>query len=247
MTVQPWIGDLSKGWPTLDAATLKALGCIGAIGYAGCLDTGKNVAKYRVDDWRKNGLWVGLVCEDTNTYLQGGSSAGLAQARRLVAAASALGYDVNNCVLFLSADWNSRSTADLDAIVAACSAAKTVIKHLGLYGNSYALDATAHLTDVGWQSESTSFSYGLSPNANLQQIYADPRAQGHAIDVNNIIRRPLLMEGEPVTQPAPKDTVTTTDPTWNAIIDHNGVRMTAAQRLVDIEVNIDQIMRKLGI
>lgn len=243
----PWVADLSWAWPTLDGATLRNLGAEGVIAYAGCNDASKNVGKTRFDDWRAHGLWVGLVCEDSATYLQGGFQAGVAQAQRLVTAASSLGYDYHNCVLFLSADWNVQSQADLGAVYAACSGAKAHIPHLGLYSNSYALDHCAQLLSVGWQSDSTSFSNGLSAHANLQQIYNDPRAQGKSLDVNNIIRLPLLMEGEPVTQPAPKDTVTTTDPTWNAIIDHNGVKMTAAQRLVDIEVNIDQIMKKLGI
>lgn len=194
-----WIADLSKGWPTITGSILKGLGAGGVIVYAGCQDQAKNVSKARFQDYLTSGLKTALVVEDLADSLKGGKAIGQQQGESLYNAAGSLGYDRDHCVLYASADWNSRG-ADLDAIEAAMDGFGESIPFPGIYGNSYAIDrcwetATA---DSFWQSESTSFSYGLSVHTNIQQIFNDPRAKGYALDVNAIIRTPIGLMGETI-------------------------------------------------
>lgn len=202
-----WVADLSRAWPALTGRILRSLGADGAIGYAGCDDTSKNVSRERFDDWGNVGLWRALVIENGAEDLKGGASVGARQGKALYNAAGSLGYDRDNCVLFASADWDSRGR-DLDAIDAAMGAFNDYVPVPGLYGNSYALDRThaSGNVDKFWQSESVSFSNGISQVANMLQIYNDGRAHGFALDVNNILIQPLGFMGEPHTiQPEDDD------------------------------------------
>lgn len=193
-----WIADVSYAWDEMTSAKLKELGAVGVIGYAGCEDTAKNVGKARFEDWANSGLWVALVIENSGTSLLGGKAVGESQGSALVNAARNLGYDVDHCVLFASADWNSQSGSDLEAIQQAMVGFDSYVPVPGLYGNSYALN----LENLeGWQDSSDSFSNGLSGAAQLKQNYNDPRAGGNQIDVNDVIKQPLHFMGETMSQP----------------------------------------------
>jgi hypothetical protein len=193
----PWIADLSFDWPNLPGSVLTSLDADGVIGYAGCTDDRKNVSRDRFQDWLDSGLSVGLVIENGTTDLQGGASVGRAPGQALADAADKLGYDIEHCVLFASADWNARGT-DVAAVVDAMDAFGEWVDYPGIYGNSYVIDAChdARVADSFWQSDSTSFSYGISPHAHLLQRYNDPRAQSLALDVNDILKPSIGLMGE---------------------------------------------------
>jgi len=180
--------DLSRAWPTVTGAIVVEKGAKFVIVYAGCDDATKNVSKDRFDDYLRSGLWVALVIENSATALQGGKPTGQQQGAAVVRAASELGYAYNTCVLFASADWNSQSQTDLNEIQQAMIGFAESVPVPGLYGNSYALNLEKL---EGWQSDSQSFSSGVSQYAVMLQKYNDPRAGGLDVDVNVIQHLPL--------------------------------------------------------
>lgn len=190
--------DLSRDWLTITGADVVSKGAKFVIVYTGCDDTSKNVSKTRFDDYLSSGLAVALVIENSATSLQGGKPVGQAQGAAVVDGASALGYDYQRCVLFAAADWNSQSTSDLSAIQQALLGFSESVPVPGLYGNSFALNLERL---EGWQSDSQSFSDGVSQYAVLLQKYNDPRAGGLDVDVNVIQHLPLRFMGETVTGP----------------------------------------------
>lgn len=189
--------DLSRGWSTITVDEIVATGAKFAIVYAGCDDTTKNISQTRFNEYRSK-LAVALVIENSATSLQGGKPIGQAQGAKIVAAAESLGYDRATCVLFASADWNSQSQADLSDIQQAMLGFSESVSVPGLYGNSFALNLERI---EGWQSESQSFSDGVSQYAVLLQKFNDPRAGGLDVDVNVIQHLPLHFMGETMSGP----------------------------------------------
>ncbi|HEY2086385.1 MAG TPA: hypothetical protein VGH54_10235 [Mycobacterium sp.] len=199
-TIAPWIADLSFGHDNVSGATLKARGCVGVICYAGCDDTRKNATKANVDDWLAHSLLLGVVIENGAEDILGGAPAGHYLGSNLATGVKSLGYDLSSFVGYLAADWNT-AVAQESTVDAGMAAFASHIPIPGLYGNSYAIDyiiSHGHAKH-GWQSNSTSFSYGPSPHADLLQRYNDPRAAGLPVDVNDIQHTPLGLMGERMT------------------------------------------------
>lgn len=195
-----FIVDASFGHAAVTPDAMRRIGASGAILYAGCSDPTKNATAAEVHALLDAGFSVGLVIEETATALRGGYDVGLAHGRAIVAAARAMSYDVDGCVLYASGDWNTQGS-DLDAVSAAMHGFASVVPVPGYYGNSYAIDrvvAQGHAR-FGWQSDSASFSNGASANAHLLQRYNDPRAGGLPVDVNDIARTPLGLMGDDMT------------------------------------------------
>jgi hypothetical protein len=214
----PWIADLSFGHDSVKGAVLKARGCVGVIGYAGCDDNGKNATKANVADWLASGLLVGLVIENGAQDVLGGAAAGHYLGTNVMTGAKAVGYDTANCVLYVAADWNTTAGQE-PAVDAALAAFASHVPHPGLYGNSYAIDYVighGH-AQYGWQSNSTSFSYGPSPHAQLLQRYNDPRAAGLPVDVNDIQHTPFGLMGEDMPL-APAEIEAIAAAVWNHVI-----------------------------
>lgn len=188
-----FVADVSFDSASMTGAILTSLGCSGVIGYAGCADTAKNVSKATFEDWLAHGLQVSLVIENGATDMANPAN-GAPMGHAILTAAQALGYDVANCVLWASADFDvppgSKTLAAVDECMAAFSG---VVPNGGLYANSYAIDYSWHSGSAvkWWQSDSKSFSNGTSVHAHLQQQFNDPRAKGQPIDVNDILRTPL--------------------------------------------------------
>jgi hypothetical protein len=217
-----WVADISFAWPTLTGRLLRGLGAVGVIGYTGCDDARKNVGIERVADWRSAGLAVGLVVENSPDGLAGGADVGAAWGRSVMAGARSVGYPTADCALFASADFRTDAHS-IELVAAAMKAFARVVPVPGLYGSSYVLDRCADDCTfyVGWQSDSTAWSNGLSGHANLAQRYADPRAHGYALDVSDIIRGPLHLWGDPL--PVPADDIDQEDPAmWLIIRQQNG-------------------------
>ena len=195
-----WVADLSYAWSTLTGAVLRSLGAGGVIGYAGCDDFRKNVSHDRVQDWITAGLWTGLVIENGPRDLASGAAVGAAHASKLIAAARMVDYDYQHCVLFTGADFDE-TAADYAGTLAGWNAFADTVPVPGYYGDSDSIDyLAAHAGRppvVCWQSESGSFSpEHPSPHAQVWQRFNDSRAQGHALDVNDILSLPLYMMGE---------------------------------------------------
>jgi glycoside hydrolase-like protein len=192
-----FIIDASFAHAEMTPSALRGIGASGAILYAGCDYAPKNATRAEVQALLSAGLMVGLVIENFATDALKGAVEGARQGRNIRAAAVAMGYDVDHCVLFAGADWNTQANQEpaVDAFMAAFAREVGVP---GFYGNSYAIDyvATGKHAQVFWQSDSTSFSYGPSPHAHLLQRFDDPRARGLALDVNDIQNTPLRLMGE---------------------------------------------------
>lgn len=198
MTAPKPIFDLSFGWPTITGDKIVAAGASGVIAYAGCLRLDKNVSKARVQDWLDSGLMVGLVVEDFAADAIGGESIGRDQGRRLGDAADALGYDVDNCFLAGGYDTDAHP-GDYSHLSDYMHGFSAEIPVPGYYGDSDSIDyLAAHGHDlINWQSSSKSFSpLNPTPNAHFIQRYADPRAHGLDVDVNDVLRTPLHLMGE---------------------------------------------------
>lgn len=189
-----WVADLSSGWPGLTGQVLRSLGCSGVIGYIGCDYAPKNVSRDRLWDWLDNALPVGLVIENGAQDMLGGGKAGATLGQNWLRGAEAVGYDVANCIGYTPADWNVQPS-QYAAVEDAFGAFASYVPVHGLYGPGPLLNrTTAHGL---WNSNSTSFG-ATSPRACLVQHYNDPRAQGHALDVNDVISQPLYFQGEDV-------------------------------------------------
>lgn len=200
--IDPWIADLSYGHNAVTGAQLAAGGCVGAIAYAGCDDPGKNATRANVDDWLSHNLWLSLVIENgAADLLTGGAPEGARQARNVLAGAAALGLDPAMFAIFTAADWDT-SNGQLGAADAGFEAFAREVPVPGLYGNSWLIDycKAQHHMRAGWQSNSSSFSYGPSPAANLLQRYNDPRAAGLPVDASDIQITPVGMLGETLMQ-----------------------------------------------
>jgi hypothetical protein len=195
--------DLSFSWPTITGSKLVAAGAGGVIAYAGCLEVTKNVSKERVQDWLDSGLMVGLVVEDFAGDAIGGEQVGRDQGKRLADAADARGYDVPNCVLAGGYDTDAHP-GDYRHLAEYMHGFAAEIPVPGYYGDSDSIDYLAtHGPDlINWQSSSGSFSpLNPTPNAHLHQRYADPRAHGLDVDVNDVLRTPLRLMGEDMLDP----------------------------------------------
>jgi hypothetical protein len=191
-----WIADASFGHAAITPAALAKVGARGVIAYCGCDDSAKNITKPEFQALIAAGFEVGLVIENQADDAMKGIAEGVRQGRNILAGARALGYDTGNCVLFAGADWNTQPSeyATVDKFQGAFS---QMVPVAGFYGNSYAIDyvfAHGHAV-VGWQSDSSSFSYGPSAHANLLQRYNDPRAGGLPVDVNDIAHDQLRLMG----------------------------------------------------
>jgi hypothetical protein len=189
--------DASFGHGQMTPAAMKRIGATGVILYAGCDFSPKNATKPEIDALLEGGINVGLVVENFADDALKGRAEGERQGRNLFAHAKALGYDVDNCVLFAGADFNTQPNQEA-AVDAFMAGFKSQVNVAGFYGNSYAIDnvhAKGH-AEIFWQSDSTSFSYGPSPHAHLLQRYNDPRAKGLPLDVNDIQHTPLRLMGE---------------------------------------------------
>lgn len=197
-----FIVDFSFAHATVTPAALAKLdGCIGGIAYAGCNDSTKNITKAQLHALLDAGFQMGLVIENVATDAIGGAAVGTAQGKAIVAAAKALGYDWQNCVLVGGYDTNAHAGdyAELLAFEKAFAAQAPVP---GYYGDSDSIDYLHTHGSVDWlfwQSDSGSFSpKNPTPNAHLWQQFNDPRAAGlrSSVDVNNILRTPLHLMGE---------------------------------------------------
>lgn len=193
-----YIYDASFGHAQITPAALKSAGSDGAILYAGCDQTSKNCTKAELHALLDAGLRVGLVIENFATDAIKGAATGDYQGRNILAAAKALEYDSDNCVLIAGYDTDSHS-ADWPKLLEFMEAFARHAPNPGFYGDSDAIDYLhqRHPDWFYWQSESASFSPKVpTPNAHILQRYNDPRAHGLPVDVNDVKRTPLRLMGE---------------------------------------------------
>lgn len=174
---------------------LLAIGASGVIGYVSP-DPSKNLTPSMLDDYLTSGLTVGLVWENTDHDMLS-PGAGSLYGDSAYKQGRTLGYDTDNCVIYAAADWNVQ-VSELPLVNGFMSRFGSYVPHPGIYSNQRTLDmlaVTGH-AEYFWQSNSKSYSNGTSTHANLQQLYADPRALKLPVDINNIVRTPLGMMGE---------------------------------------------------
>lgn len=204
MTAPKFVLDYSFGHAELTPAKMTALGAEGGIAYAGCDLLAKNITLAEFTALIKAKKLMALVIENFAADALQGAPAGDKHGRNLLAAAHALGYDADNCVLFWGYDTDSHPD-DWPKILAAMEAFATHIPVPGYYGDSDSIDYlhARHPHWVYWQSDSRSFSpKNPTPNAHLLQLYNDPRAHGAPVDVNNVNRTPLRFMNEALFEDA---------------------------------------------
>lgn len=194
--------DFSFGHAEITPAALKKVdGCIGGIAYAGCADTAKNITKAELHALLNAGYQMGLVIENNVTDLKGHAH-GRALGAAIVNAARALEFDLERCRLWTPYDTNA-GAGDYAEILSGMLGFASAVPNPGYYGDSDSIDYLhARRPEWGyWQSDSTSFSpKNPTPNAHLLQHYADHRAQGLPVDVNDVVRTPIGLMGEPTEE-----------------------------------------------
>lgn len=196
-----FIFDASFGHAQITPKALSGAGADGVILYAGCNDATKNATKAEVQALLAAGFLVGLVIENFATDAAGGAAVGTAQGKAILAAGKALGYDVDNCVLFGGYDADSHPGDDA-GLLAYMEAFAAQVPVPGYYGDSDSIDFlhARHPGWIFWQSDSRSFSpLNPTPNAHLLQLFNDGRANGLPVDVDLVERTPLRLMGENMT------------------------------------------------
>lgn len=194
------VADFSFGHGSITPDALRKVdGCVGGIAYAGCADTSKNITKAELHALLDAGFQMGLVIENVATDAINGAPVGTSQGKAIWRAAADLGYDRDNCVLFGGYDTNA-GPADYPHLLAYMEAFAAEVAHPGYYGDSDSIDYLhdRHPHWAYWQSDSRSFSpRNPTPNAHLLQNFADRRAHGLPVDVNDVLRTPVGLMGEP--------------------------------------------------
>lgn len=197
-----FVVDLSRGFTTITGAQLVGLGATGFIAYIGCDDTSKNITKARFQEYLSEGLTGALVIENGQQDVLGGDKAGAYYGEKWLAGAESVGYDVAHRIGFCSSDFNETTATQYAETTDCMLAFAGTVPVAGYYGDG---DSINHVIPAGggiygWQDDSASFTPGgeTSIHARLQQRYADARAQGLAVDVNDVIGTPLYFMGETV-------------------------------------------------
>lgn len=182
-------------------------GIEGFVAYAGCYDHGKNITKPELHALLDAGLTGCLVIEDNAGDLRRGAVVGANQGRRIVAAATQLGYDWRNCVLATGYDTDAHG-GDYSHLLDAMEAFAREVPHPGYYGDSDSIDylAARHPDWFYWQSNSRGFSpKNPTGHAHLWQQYDHPLAHtaglGSSVDINLVRRTPLGFMGEGADMP----------------------------------------------
>lgn len=231
------IYDASFGHAQITPAALKPTAAGGVILYAGCRDSRKNTTRAEIAALLAAGYQVGLVIENNATDAIGGAAVGTAQGKAIVAAAKALGYDWQNCVLFGGYDTDSHA-GDWPELLAYEKAFARQVPVPGYYGDSDSIDylhGRGSVDWIFWQSDSRAFSpLNPTPNAHLLQLFNDPRAHGLPVDVDLVKRTPLRLMGEDMTTAADVWDFPITDP------NNPNYKTTAASWLAHTNDKADQ-------
>lgn len=200
-----FVVDLSSGYASTTGAQLTAIGAAGFIAYTGCDNTAKNITKARFQEYLSEGLIGALVIENGPQDVLGGDKAGAYYGQKWLAGAESVGYDIANSIGFCSSDFNETTATQYQETIDCMGAFGAYVPIPGYYGDGDSIDHVIPATCCvyGWQDDSTSFTPGgkTSTHARLQQRYADARAHGLPVDVNDVLGTPLLFMGENVTTP----------------------------------------------
>lgn len=202
-----WIADLSWAHDELTGAVLAGLGASGVIGYVSD-NPAKNLTRENLADHLAHGLQVGLVFEDATTDMRAGAKGGNAHGATAMGEAGDIGYDSHNCVIFAAGDENTTQD-DWPTVLAYMDAFATWVPHPGYYGDQDSIDWLFPQRPHWWywQTNATGWGTGISRNAHLVQHYADPRAQGRKLDVNDIQRPGVPFMGDDMFTDADRATL----------------------------------------
>jgi hypothetical protein len=167
--------DASTSRPT--PAAVKAAGHAGIIGYVSDYPA-KNITKAECQAFIAAGLSVSLVWENGSQDAYGGFAAGVADGKKAVAQAQALGYP-KGCVLFAAADSNAAIAATVGPYFQGWA---QTVKAAGFLDGAYGDAAASHLCTYSWKVE----TWGTG-DANIVQMVNAPIGPMPGTDIDEIL------------------------------------------------------------